>query len=174
MKVTFLLMLFASITTLSQDIPKFELTKEGIKPIVVNIDSFTTSALYDKSLKWIQETYKNPELVLKTKIENEKIRIDGYKQEACYFKSLGIKTSFDVKYYFEVEFKDNKIRLTYLPYEFWSSGRKMSYTYEVFFNNSGEVRAMYKEAKSTLETSMNELVTSLYTYIKGSNKKDDW
>ena len=164
--------LFTSLFCFSQDIPKFELTKAGVQPIVVNIDSSNAAAIYKKTLNWVQETYKNPKEVLKTDIENETIRIDGLKNNACYYKSLGIKMVYDMEYSFQIDFKDNKVRLTFTPGQFWTDHKKVLYDYTSFFKNDGELRGMYKDAKTSLEQSMNDLVSSLYNYIKG--KKSDW
>ncbi len=108
MKKIFLpaLLLIANVS-FSQDLPKFELTKDGVQPIVVNIDSFAVQALYKKSLNWIQENYKNPKEVLKSDIENETIRIAGIKNNACWYKTVGIKMSYDMEYSFQIDLKDN-------------------------------------------------------------------
>ena len=80
MKKIFLpILLFTATVAFSQDLPKLELNRDGVQPIVVNIDSFTVQTLYKKSLNWVQENNKNPKEVLKTDIENETIRIAGLK-----------------------------------------------------------------------------------------------
>ena len=170
-----LLIAVFALTTLfgySQDIPKFELTKDGVSPIIVNIDSMSAEAIYKKTLNWVQESYKTPKEVLKTNIENEKIRVDGFKKNAWFYKSLGVTNSYDIEYSFEVEFKENKIRLTFTPGQFWADNQKVLYDYKTFFKSSGEVKGAYKDAKPSLEQSMNDLTASLYNYIKG--KKSDW
>ena len=113
MKIFFLpVLLFTATVASSQDLPKFELTKDGVRPIVVNIDSFSITTLYQKTLNWVQENYKNPKEVLKTNIENETIRIDGYRKNAWFYKSLGMKQEYDMEYSFLIEFKQGRIRLT--------------------------------------------------------------
>ena len=164
--------LLMSLSCVSQEMAKFELTKDGVAPIVVNIDSSKAEAIYKKTLNWVQESYKTPKEALKTNIENEKIRVDGFKKNAWYYKSLGVTNSYDMEYSFEIEFKDNKIRLTYSPGQFWADNQKVLYDYKTFFKSSGELKSAYKEAKPSLEQSMNELALSLYTYLKG--KKNDW
>ena len=174
MKKLFLLSsLFVSGLSYSQELPKFELTKDGVQPIVVNIDSFDGQTLYKKTFNWVQENYKNPKEVLKTNIENETIRIDGFKKSAWFYKSLGIKLEYDMEYSFQVDFKEGKIRLTFTPGQFWADNQKALYNYSTFFKSSGELRGAYKDAKPSMEQSMNDLVSSLYNYIKG-NKKSDW
>ena len=77
MKFTFLVAaIIAPFFSFAQEIPKLKLTPSGVEAIVVSVDSLKADYLYKKSINWVQETYKNPEKVLKAKIENEKIRID--------------------------------------------------------------------------------------------------
>lgn len=164
--------LLTSLFCFSQDIPKFELTKDGVAPIVVNIDSLNAETIYKKTLNWVQENYKNPKEVLKADIPNEKIRIDGFKKSAWYIKSLGYKVEYGMEYVFEIEFKENKIRMTYTPGESWGDTKKVGFTYKNFFKDDGELKNAWKDGKPSLEDSMNELSLSLYNYIKG--KKSDW
>lgn len=150
----------------------FDLTKDGVKPVVVELDSMDVKVLYTKTLKWIQESYKNPSEVLKTNLVNEKVRIDGYKSNAWYYKSLGVRQEYDMEYSFEIEFKDKKLRLTFTPGQFWTQGQK-SYTYSAFYKGSGELKPIYKDGELSLEQTMNELKDSLISYLN-KKKDNDW
>jgi hypothetical protein len=173
MKYLFLLLLTLTFNSAkSQILPKFELTIDGVEAIIVNIDSTDSKTIYSKSKNWIQEFYKNPDEVLKTNIENEKLRVNGFKKDAWHYKSLGYVNSYDLEYTFEIDIKDNKIRLTFTPGQSWAGNQKVEFTYKTFYNKKDELKNVYKEAKSSFEESMNEIVLSLYNYIK--NKKSDW
>jgi hypothetical protein len=174
MKKLFLLAFVSiSIISFSQDTARFELTKDGVLPIVVNLDSLNAKTIYSKTLNWIQVNYKNPKEVLKTNVENETIRIDAFKKNAWFYKSLGMKQEYDMEYSFLIDIKDNKIRLTFTVGQFWGDDKKTTYDYTTFFKSSGEIRGAYRDAKPSLEQSMNDLVSSLCNYIKGT-KKSDW
>lgn len=83
-KILFLLFTITlSNFSFGQTIPELKLTPKGVAPIVIEIDSMNASELYNKALNWVQETYKNPDEVLKANIENEKIRIDRFATNAC-------------------------------------------------------------------------------------------
>ena len=62
--------------------------------------------MYNKTLNWVKETYKNPDAVLKMKIENEKIRIDAIATGLLKIRG----NSFNLSYVIEISFKDNKYR----------------------------------------------------------------
>ena len=80
--------------------------------------------------------------------------------------------SYDLEYLFQIDLKDNKVRLTFIPGQLWNGNQKVLYDYKSFFKNDGEIRSMYKDAKTSMEQSMNDLVFSLYNFIKG--KKREW
>ena len=106
--ILFTLAILFSISTYSQDLPKLKLNPNGVEPIVVITDSIKATELYKKTLNWVQETYKNPEKVLKAKIENEKIRIEGFTDNAWWYKYLGATQIFGMEYSLEISFKDGK------------------------------------------------------------------
>ena len=158
----------------SQDIPKLKLTPNGVEPIIVITDSLKATDLYKKSLNWVQETYKNPENVLKAKIENEKIRIDGFAKNAWWYKSLGMKQDYNMEYSIEITFRDGKYKFEYLIGQFFiEGGQKVFYDYKTFYKKSGEIRSAYNDAVPSLEETMNNLSLSFYNYVTGRTKKND-
>src|SRR5690606_1935870 len=103
--------------------------------------------IYNKAINWVQETYKNPDKVLKANITNEKIRIDGFANGAWWYKTLGITSNMDMEYTLEISFKDGKYRFEYIIGQFFlSSGEKALYNYSTFFKKDGEIRKMYSDA----------------------------
>ncbi len=164
-------------TIYAQDIPKLKLTRIGVEPIVVNVDSLTAKNIYKNALNWVQETYKNPDEVLKANIENEKIRINGYSRDAWWYKSIGIILYYNIDYTIEISFKDGKYRFEYIVGQFYlKTGQRAQYGYSSFFKKSGEVRKVYISGVSSLEETMNDLSLSFYNYVTGKTKKsnDDW
>ena len=158
----------------AQDFPKLKLTPNGVEPIIVNTDSIKATILYKKALNWVQETYKNPEKVLKTKIENEKLRIDGFAENAWWYKSLGMKQNYNMEYSIEISFKDGKYKFDYKIGQFFNHGQKVLYDYTAFYKKTGEIKNAYTDAVPSLEETMNNLSLNFYNYINGrSNKKDE-
>lgn len=180
MKKVLILTLTILLSNLSfgQEIPKLELTQNGVEPIVVEVDSMTATEIYQQALYWVQETYKNPDKVLKAKIQNEKIRIDGFASNAWWLKTLGMKNNMDMEYVVEIEFKDGKYRFDYQIGQFYvgSSGQRALYDYSTFYKRNGEVRKMYDDAIPSIELTMNSLSQSFYNYVTGKteDKNDDW
>lgn len=156
-----------------QEIPQLKLTPNGVEPIVVIIDSVNGSELYIKALNWVQETYKNPDKVLKANIENEKIRIDGFAIDAWWYKLLGMRNTYNMDYTIEISFKDGRYRFEYIIGQFYIDGGKVLYDYRNFYKENGEVRKSYIDAVPSLEITMNSLSKSFYNYLSGKTAKKD-
>ena len=156
-------------------LPKFELLPNGVQPIVITIDSSNAKELYKKTLNWVQETYKNPEKVLKTNIENEKIRVDGFKDNVWNFqnKLMGVNVWYDVEYSFNIDFKDNKMRMSFTFGDTYSDGVKSTIDYNHIYKENGELYKTCKNTPEGMNQMMNELSLSLYNYLT-IKKKSDW
>lgn len=167
-------LLLTAFLSFAQDVPKLKLTPTGVEAIIVNVDSLKADYLFKKAVNWVQETYKNPDKVLKTKIENEKIRVDGFANNAWWYKTLGMKMSYNMDYSVEVSFKDGKYRFEFVVGQFYTdSGQKFLANYSSFFKSSGEVKGVYSEAVPSLEETMNNLSLSFYNYVTGVKTKKD-
>ena len=173
-KIILLLAVLSSSIVLAQNISQLKLKPNGVEPIVVEVDSLTASEIYKKALNWVQETYKNPDKVLKANITDEKIRIDGFANPAFWWKSLGIKQTMNMDYTIEISFKDGKYRFEYIVGQFYiDGGQRALYTYSSFYKNNGDVRKAYDDAVPSLEQTMNDLSKSFYNYISGKTSKED-
>ena len=178
MKKTLLLIALAFIgSATAQTNEQFKLTQDGVAPIVQEIEGKTAADLYNSSVNWVQTTFKNPDKVLKAKIENESIRVDGYKAQAWYYTSIGIKNYYNMQYSITVSFKEGKYRMEFTIGDFTTNtGQKLTYSYPTFFKKDGSVRGTYEEAVPSLEASMNELADALYNYLSGKTQAEssDW
>lgn len=182
---------FFSITAYSQTATNIENSSfrydlEGLYPkyVVVGVDSMTQSELFEKTINWIKETYKNPDEVIKTTIANEKVRFVGFQDGVIETKVLGLPYIYGVTYTIEIEFQDGKYRIIPGNCEYripasqygpaqnvvvdWNSGLQ--------WYNKGEVRKMFKNVPSNLENFLNNLNDNLFSYLtsKGDTKKKDW
>ena len=161
----------------AQEIPQLKLTPTGVAPIIVQADSLKANQLYAKALNWVQDTYKNPDKVLKSKIENESIRIDGYAQDAWFYKTFVGTMFYNIDYTIEISFKDGKYKFEYRIGQFYANGgQKALFDYSTFYKKDGTIRSVYSDAPASLEASMNALSQSFYNYVTGktSAKNNDW
>jgi hypothetical protein len=158
----------------AQEMPK--ITKDGLTPIVVNVEGKTASEIYAKTKEWIQTYYKNPSEVLKADIPNEMIRIEGYAVDGYKTKNLGMVYGYDYDYTIEIDFKDGKYRYNYIVGQFWSLGKHVLYSYRYFIKDDGTIRKTQQLAYDTLNETINNTSFSLFNYITGKtqSQKKDW
>lgn len=159
-------MLLVATHLFSQSIPKFELTKSGVQSVEVIIDSSNTKEIYQKALKWVNETFEKPKSVITRDQKNKYLRINGFRKNAWLYKSQDKVEIIDMEYSFSIAIKDKKVRLRFSIGQFWSENKKTIYDYTAFFNNTGEIKEDYTDAKQSLENSMNEIASSLYYNIR--------
>ena len=151
----------------SQDRTNFELTKEGVAPITLHFNNQKASQIYKKTINWVYENYPDFKEVLKTNIENKTIQIESYQEKAWYYNGFGFKNEFDMEYSLQVDIQDNEIKLTFTPGQFWVTRQeKAAFDYHFLFDNTGKISWEYKEAKPSMEKTMNDIGTSLVNYIK--------
>lgn len=182
-----ILLLFSCFITYSQD--KFAYNQEGLNPkyVVVEIDSIKKSELFKKSINWIKETYKNPDEVIKTTIDNEKVRFEGFKDNLICVNSLGMLYCYYAIYTIEIQFKDNKYKFTPLSIEYrvppsqYSAGGMFPIDFndtKGYYNKKGKLRNMFKKIPPAVETLLNDLNNNLSEYLKSEKtkveKKNDW
>tara|TARA_B100000989_G_C19443928_1_gene428615 strand:+ start:226 stop:831 length:606 start_codon:yes stop_codon:yes gene_type:complete len=100
-------------------------TYKTIKPELVLKAEGTPQELYNKTLNWIEETYKNPEIVTKAKIEGKYIRLRGVISNLLVlYAPLGGTEYFDVRYTIEIKFKENRFKYEVIQYErYWPSNQ---------------------------------------------------
>lgn len=169
----------------AQHTPEFALTKDGVEPIVVTLDSLNANQLYKKTINWIHETYKNPSEVIKVDIKNEKVRIEDIKKNVWFYSTPDTTFYYDVEYLFSVNFEDNKIRMSFDFGNTWNRSAQFvphSYciNYKKLWQQSGEVHPIYKETKPGIDQMMNEIALSLINYLRDdkknlvAEKQSDW
>ena len=130
MKKLILLLLFIPLVSFGQKFNVEEINvTEGAKylqgkslkyePVVVIEIEGTEKELYQKCLNWINETYKNPDEVIKGKIEGEYVRINGSISSFYQMSALGSTSYYDSRYTLEFRFKENKVRMEVTNIEFY-------------------------------------------------------
>lgn len=182
MKPTLLLALIVStICSYSQIV----ITPEGFadkldtskKYIVVNVENSNKDILYKNALKYINKNYKNPEKVIKSKIESEYIRIDSYKSNISFFKS-GMKHYINAEFSIELSFKDNKVKYEIVSYKMYTGEndhpfkfKRQGLSYGIY-DKKGNLKFDY--TKNDIETFFNLNIKVLESELKGETKDNDW
>lgn len=169
---------------------KFILTPSGLRDngdisksyVVIDVPNKTAKELYEKSINFIKETYKNPNLVISTGIDNEYLRFDTYTQFIIKNPVL-----IDCSSTIEQRYKDGKIRIELIKCElvnplYWRDDLSLCLfkTKDVriskkstfyFFEDEGQ-KIKNPDAKASFENHFNKYIIDLKSYIE--KNKSDW
>jgi hypothetical protein len=79
-------------------------------PVLVLEVTGSAEDLYNKTINWVNETYKNPDEVIKGKVEGKYVRINGFVASLISANVIGTTITWDVRYSLEIKFRENKLR----------------------------------------------------------------
>tara|TARA_B110000908_G_C10038798_1_gene350823 strand:+ start:103 stop:696 length:594 start_codon:yes stop_codon:yes gene_type:complete len=197
MKKFIILLLFVPLLSVAQSFGVEEINiTEGKKfyqgkflkftPVIVIESEGSASELYQKCMNWLNETYKQPDEVIKGKIEGKYVKINGSTSSTMFQASaLGSTNYYDSRYTVEFRFKDNKMRMEVISIEFympasqysvisgWQMGR---FTFKVANRKGKPVKDGLAESKN-IPAYFENLAISLKDFSsKGMMKEieDDW
>lgn len=152
----------------SQVAPKFNLTKDGVAPVVLNFDAtLKADQIYTSVKDWYTNTFKNPQSAIRIDTENTLVKIGAFKKQAWKIRDNNFDYWYDLEYTLTIDIKDAKCRVTFATPE---------ERYKVWFMKDGSTIKKFKDSEISFEATINEVLTSLYKYIKEPKKvaKDDW
>lgn len=190
MRKLMLLVLFFTGLVNAQD-KEFKFTKDGFTDFVVtDVEGKSQQELYKKALDWIQVAYKNPKEVIKAQIENDYVRIEGFKANMLCTKLLGISNCEDVRYQIEISFKDGKYKFDVIKVESYQKGTKYNNFSSgwrdfpisgdignTYFKKDGTQKSIFKSYPESFETTFNDLNSSLKEFLTSESipsKTKEW
>jgi hypothetical protein len=157
--------------------------------LVIPMEGKTDAEIYNKVIDWIKVTYKNPDKVILSKIENEYVRFEGF-SETMYALHLPLvgKEYQNTKYEIEISVKNGKYKFDLIsmqnytkPSQYaaggWNSngifnGNMPQENMKMFYKKDGTIKAMWKYLPLVPEY-LNNLNKSLSESIISNVKKSD-
>lgn len=158
--------------------------------VVTNIEGKSAPEIYKKVIEWIKITYKNPDKVILSTIENEYIRFEGF-SEVCYAVNVPLmgKYNQDTKYQIEISVKEGKYKFDIISMENYNTPSQYSrggWVKNTLFNGNidkdfldkniykkdGALRSYYKYIND-VPAYFNDLNKSLIESFTSSVKKND-
>jgi hypothetical protein len=184
-KVIVAITLMLGMTSNAQE--QFKLTETETIPtqsVILKKDSTKTAEeLYNLTLGWLNEMYKQPDEVIKAKTHGEFIKING--STNFYIKTGVGRVKRMVKYTITFKFKDGLIKMsvidasTYTPPSQYSSGgwHDAEFHRRVVLKKNGKPRKALNEMNNELadqaESEFNALLKSLLDF-EGSVVDEEW
>ncbi|RBA29489.1 DUF4468 domain-containing protein [Flavobacterium tibetense] len=193
MKKLFLGLLMAVCFYSSAQETEFTFTAEnGMTDFIVTpIEGKTAPEIYKKVIEWIKVTYKNPDKVILSTIENEYVRFEGYSETLHSYNAMG-KHYEPTKYEIEINVKDGKYKFDLISMQSLKLASSYSqggwYDVKMFtskmtnedlvkayvFKKDGTLRATYKYINE-IPMFFNNLNKSLSeSIISTANKSEGW
>lgn len=190
MKKTILgLMLIASFYSNAQETEFTFNSERGMTDFIVTpVQGKTAPEIYKKVIEWIKVTYKNPEKVILTTIENEYLRFEGFSETLYSYNAMGQHYE-PTKYVVEISIKDGKYKFDLISMQSLAASSSMSaggwYDVKLFttkiskedlekgyFKKDGSLRNVFKFVPE-VPTYFNNLNKSLSESIVSTVKKSD-
>ena len=191
-----LIFLLLSYVSYGQD-SIFTFTPNGFTDYVVTkIEGKSQNELYKKTIDWVTITYKSPNDVIKAKIENDFIRIEGSNNDMMCMRILGSPSCNLAKYLIEISFKEGKYKFDlteirqyvtaseYTSGGWYEFGLPTSKTLETnpeamnaYFNDEGEPKKPFKYYVENIPAEFNRLNQSLKDFLlndKIPSQQKDW
>ena len=149
----------------------FEMTRNGIAPVVVAINSLSKNELYNKTLNWTNSFYQSQNQASITFVPDEKISIHGVAKNVTFTRFMGEDVFVDLPYLFTIDFIDGEITMTFILGG--ENGDVNDGNGEVIastspsrmFDKNGEVHKLGQIFKAEAETVMNDLSYALVDYL---------
>ena len=176
-RILTLALIFQSVLTFAQ----ITLNPDGISYgekdfIVIEVEGKSAKELYKNAVKYVNETYKNPNEVMRGNVEGEMMSFKTYAD--VNFKNM-INIPGYMTYYTSLNFKDGKVKfeisdlnmkITQNSQSVLVSGSPMGGW--VIYTKKGKLKQA--EAKQQIESQFNKTLNDLVETLKNGGKDNDW
>jgi len=143
---------------------KLELTPKGFLPLEVKMPNKPINKLIEQSKDWAP--YYNVSGVDVFDVTKNSLTIDGQYENAYYYWNLAVKYNFDIKYSLKIVFGENqKYTLTFVVKEIYIDRVPLKSTVTDFFTSDGKLKDDFKDAKPSLENTVNKIIKSYINFI---------
>jgi hypothetical protein len=150
--------------------------------VVVDVNNLTAKQLYDKAIMYVNERYKNPDAVLRGKIENEFLTFATHNDHMFDFRS-GVPIIVEVDYLTTISFKENRIKIDFHDIDMYmvTSGGKSplylmgsgGFTWYVYKEKDHSLFMPNKGLKDKIELFFNNQTNEIVSYFL-TQKKEEW
>jgi len=143
--------------------------------VVFEAEGKAAKDLYQNTINYINKNYKNPDEVIKGKVEGEFIKFNTHADKVMALTPMGMKLYYDANFTTEVEFKEGKFKVTIHSIEMLpddvSMGR-IPFAFSTLWNRKNELKK--EQQKKEIEDYFNSFVNNLKAGVTSSIKKEEW
>ena len=143
---------------------KLEMTPKGFAPLEMDMPNQPIHKLIEQSKEWAQ--YYNEKGYDVFDVTQNSLTIEAPYENAYYYYNLAVKYNFDIKYNLKIVFGENqKYTLTFTVKEIYTDRIPIKTTVADFFTSEGKVKEDFKDAKPSLESTVNRIIKSYINFI---------
>ncbi|NMH87075.1 hypothetical protein [Flavivirga algicola] len=180
---------------------KFVYGGEGLVPrsFTVEVKGMDRNELLLKAKAWLDEKFEDSnDVILKNDSKsktfddddvydddetgkakkNEKIRFNGFTDNAICFGRGDNYSCEGVEYIIELRFRDGDYRFKPIKLTYKTASNKKSQKIGLkkhkFYSNDGKIKEGYEKVSSQIETLLNNLNKSLLSYLTNRDQEDEW
>jgi len=143
---------------------KLELTPKGFVPLEIEMPNRPINKSIERSKDWAY--YYNTDGVDVFDVTANSLTIDAPYENAYYCYNLGVKYNYDIKYSLKIVFGENqKYTLTFTVKEISIDNVPIKTTATDFFSSEGKLKDAFKDAKPSLENTVNKIIKSYIIFL---------
>jgi hypothetical protein len=143
---------------------KLELTPKGFAPLEIEMPNQPINKLIEQSKEWARSYNEKGSDVFD--VTENSLTIEARYENAYYYWNLAVKYNFDIKYSLKIVFGENqKYTLTFTVKEIYTDRVLMKTTVVDFFTSEGKLKEDFKDAKPSLENTINRIIKSYINFI---------
>lgn len=174
---TLLLMAFVSTATFAQD-TEFKFSKDGLTDFIVTIYEGSAKDTYNRATAWVKDNAKKNFTVISS-VENEKLVIEGTKENFLCSKAGGTKVCTSATFTIEINFKDGKYKFAALGLTEKANNSANTTVHNLddfseYYDKDGTLKKYKDDVPAAYESLFNDLNKSLVTFMDKKKKAENW
>jgi hypothetical protein len=174
---TLLLMAFITASTFAQD-TTFKFSKDGLTDFIVTTYDGSAKDTYNRVVAWVKDNAKKNFLVVSS-IENEKLTIEGTKENFLCSKAGGTTVCTSATFTIEINFKDGKYKFAALGLTEKANNSANTIVHNLddfseYYNPDGGLKKYKDDVPAAYESLFNDLNKSLIVFMDKKKKAENW
>ncbi len=157
--------LISCLFSLANAQPVLELTPEGFAAVALKRPPVPDERLLELAQSWPAFYYKGREPYDIYDVTPNSLKIDGFKDNAFHYRNLGEVFQYRIKYTMAITFRAETVEVQITIKETYADRNITTLTVADFFAPDGRLKEDYRDAKPSLELTVNKLVRSFNGFI---------
>ena len=174
---TLLMMAFITASTFAQD-TAFKFSKDGLTDFIVTNYEGSAKDTYARAQAWVKDNAKK-NFVVVSSIENEKLTIEGTKENFLCSKAGGTTVCTSATFTIEINFKDGKYKFAALGLTEKANNSANTIVHNLddfseYYNPDGSLKKYKDDVPAAYESLFNDLNKSLIVFMDKKKKAENW